>query len=783
MITDGARDAFCAQAARIEGGLLLTNARIEGTSRIVSARLGALQLFNAKLSFGRDSGRAALVADEAEIGGDVLLHDGLTAEGYVSFLGTKISGNLDCAEGHFSNQDGDALVASNAEIGGDVLLSEGFTAEGRVSFMGAKISGDLSCSKGHFSNQGGDALVAARAEIGGAVFLDEGFTAEGSVSFMGTKISGDLSCDEGHFSNQGGDALVAVNAEIGGDVLLREGFAAEGSVSLTGAKISGDLDSSKGHFSNQGGGALVAARAEIGGAVFLQKGFTAEGQVNFFGAKMASLSCTNAQLRNIGTRRPKTTLNLTDARIGRYARLNDLESMGRICLWGTRIGGDLDCSGLQLVAWPSTSSPREHTTAALDATNVTVEGDVVFQAGKSKRDAAVIGDLWFEHACVGGSFKWDGLDFAKELTFEFSVWKDGQLAEESEKTRWGYTGELKEEETAPDGSISQKTWLVLAHASIGAALQAHKLMAELPLKIDLSATSVYTLDDEKNANDKTLKFPAGWGGSQSKNSRHVEIDLDGFTYKRIENFPKVRRLNWRSVRFWPQKASDTAEPTSPSATRGAKIDIVKQRKVWLNFQDETKFFPQPHRHLAAVMRAQGHVEEARQIAIAEGDAAPGGWANLKRRTFGACFGYGLDPMRATCSLILTLGLGWVLVGTAWHGFWPIRDSVWTRPNPVLVLSPNEVEALGAIHGSPLNAKDKIPDKDAIRCGRKEIIPPLYALDMMVPVVPLHQEDRCEISLNAGWLWPFLWAVFSIIGKIITTLAIITYSGVLKPKDE
>ncbi len=57
---------------------------------------------------------------------------------------------------------------------------------------------------------------------------------------------------------------------------------------------------------------------------------------------------------------------------------------------------------------------------------------------------------------------------------------------------------------------------------------------------------------------------------------------------------------------------------------------------------------------------------------------------------------------------------------------------------------------------------------------------------MLPVIPLHQEDRCEVAARGGWtywFWQPVWALFSILGKIVTPLALITYSGVLKPKDD
>ena len=58
------------------------------------------------------------------------------------------------------------------------------------------------------------------------------------------------------------------------------------------------------------------------------------------------------------------------------------------------------------------------------------------------------------------------------------------------------------------------------------------------------------------------------------------------------------------------------------------------------------------------------------------------------------------------------------------------------------------------------------------------------MDMMVPVMALHQTDKCWVDARAdATVWQVLWAIYSFIGKLVTSLALLTYSGVLKPKEE
>ena len=70
------------------------------------------------------------------------------------------------------------------------------------------------------------------------------------------------------------------------------------------------------------------------------------------------------------------------------------------------------------------------------------------------------------------------------------------------------------------------------------------------------------------------------------------------------------------------------------------------------------------------------------------------------------------------------------------------------------------------------------------CGKHDIQPLFYALDMMVPVIALQEQTKCEVATRAGTeIWQVLWALFSFVGKLVTSLALLTYSGVLKQSEE
>jgi hypothetical protein len=361
--------------------------------------------------------------------------------------------------------------------------------------------------------------------------------------------------------------------------------------------------------------------------------------------------------------------------------------------------------------------------------------------------------------------------------------------------QWSYRGAIEAGTDTSGHAACEMTRpiarLTLAHAQIGAALQAYRLEAAVRLLIDLSAAQIYTLDDdhaEGGSNEEGAPFPQGWGGSGED---APQLDLDGLVYQRIERFPFVISssgpLAWlrrqlaaviagiSSVigRFLPspaerQTSPDTATPKKP--TRGEQ-DIATPRKDWLNRQYKPRpdaFYPQPYRHLATVLRNQGHAEAARRIAIEESDKTSRGVAGFLRRwTWGFFFGYGLLPGRSLLTLGGALALGWVLVHNTYKA-------------SAMEPTPDEIQTMAA-EQPPGQA---LPEADRLcRPGAKiEISSILYAADLALPVVPLHQEERCEV-IQQDRVMLFTFAGFAILGKLITALTLITFSGVMKPKDD
>ncbi len=102
----------------------------------------------------------------------------------------------------------------------------------------------------------------------------------------------------------------------------------------------------------------------------------------------------------------------------------------------------------------------------------------------------------------------------------------------------------------------------------------------------------------------------------------------------------------------------------------------------------------------------------------------------------------------------------------------------------------------------MNTQGALVGADGRACDGA-IEPALYAVDVALPVIDLGQESLCSPGRTAraelfpgmeiegsDWrlfegaaLWRWAHALYAILGAILTALAVITFSGVMKPREE
>jgi hypothetical protein len=563
-----------------------------------------------------------------------------------------------------------------------------------------------------------------------------------TAKLRGVRIDGDLLARGARFArapDSDDDAIMLQGADISGNALFDDGFEAFGCLWLMNARIEGGLGLEHAQLLNRteagDGQALNADSAHVG-SVMLRGKFKAEGEVRFVGARIAQdVDVSNGIFRNEGA----VALNFANAEIGGQIWGDGAKLAGQLVLQGARVSRNIDLRGADIA---HRTTPRGETYGrSIDAASLSVGGAALFQGANVKgevflADARIQGYLAFGGGRFINGGHWSirapNVRVGGNLTLKI---EEGGYAPLGQKTV--IEGGAKFDRAKIEGGV---TWLNLelrgpgpdgvkgavlsfADAEIGGPLQARALTAQIDARIDLSGAACTALDDD---------LKTGWG------AEGTALDLDGFSYKRLGN-------------------------TS---------DRWRQRLAWLkrSKRDDARFSPQPFAQLAQVYMRAGRREDARRVLLAQHDlrtfqssAGPMTWALSS--AFGLIAGYGFAPIRAARALVLFIALG--VVG---------------------VLAMNTQGALVRPSGAACDGA---------------VEPTLYAVDVALPMVDLGQESRCApgrtaradlapgIEVAEGqWrlfegaaLWRWAHAAYALFGAILAALAVITFSGMMKPKDD
>lgn len=557
------------------------------------------------------------------------------------------------------------------------------------------------------------------------------------IDVSGIRIGGSLCASGAALARAGDDeapVLIADGAEIGGDVRLDDGFETLGSVSLARTRIGGALRCDGAQLLNRKddarGPALIARGARIGGDVRFGENLKAEGAVDLSGADIGGdVDLAQSSIRNeFGA-----ALLLANARIA--GQLSGAAKMhGHVSLQGAEIGRSINLKGAE-IANPLT--PRaDNFGVALDAAGLKVDGALLLQGANIK------GELLLADAQIGGALALGGGRFINgggwavraqnigvggDLTLEID---DGGFAPHGQKTviEGGASFERARiggafawhnlELRGPGPDAAKGGVFSFADAQIAGPVQARALVTHRDGRIDASGARCAALDDDAKM---------GWGADGAK------IALEGFTYARLEN----------------------------------SEDRWRQRLAWLKRMD--RFAPQPYTQVAQAYARAGRREDARRILLAQRDqrtlaasAGPVTW--LLSSLFGLIAGYGLSPLRMlrALALFVAIGVGGVFI---------------------------------------MNGQGALVTADGRQCAGA-VEPALYAIDVALPIVNLGHESRCapgrtaraelpagmEIASYSDWrmfegvaIWRWAHALYALLGAVLTALAVLTFSGVLRLK--
>ena len=468
-----------------------------------------------------------------------------------------------------------------------------------------------------------------------------------------------------------GDGLVSH-----GPIYLRNGFHAIGEVRLLGARIEGDLDCHAARFEapkipafpEDKGKALTADGAHISGHVFMGDGFYATGDVRLVGAVIGgSLQCEKGRFET----QNGEALYADGVQITGDVQLsNEFHALGEVRFLGARIGGDLACNKGRFEGLGKD---------ALAADRAEISGcvflcDGFHATGRTRLLGAIIhGNLECHLGCFealdGEALFADGARISGDLFLRrgfhaighvriVGAWIGGDL--DCTGARIEAKGNaLTLERTRVDG---------------GFFFQSVNQLEGYVLLDPMRAGSLH--DDA-----------ASWALAPGR------LLLDGFVYDRLSS----------------------SAPTD-AATRIAWLD--SQRPIDL----ERHFKPQPWEQLIVVLRAMGHPEEARTIAVAKQDRLRKAGkivrgAQTLHRLYGLMVGYGYRPMR----LLRVTASVWLLCAAL---YWAGTNPQWFGAETHLLAPPSSES------GRSLPVRDYT-----------NFVPLVYSADVLLPVVKLGYKEE------------------------------------------
>gem|GEM_PF-5335953 len=402
---------------------------------------------------------------------------------------------------------------------------------------------------------------------------------------------------------------------------------------------------------------------------------------------------------------------------------------------------------------------------ALDGTGLTVRSTVLL------RDFAAAGEMRFDYASVGEAFE---VERAAVLSPESSITapqmsvggsariEDAELLGPVELCGVNVGGGLTIRRSKFAGEVA----LDVSHMIVRNRLTVCANLFSGPA--DLSDLSCHLLKDE----------PDAWKGAS-------RICLDGLTYARIAVSEGcfLDRARWLARQY--------ASPAEiESVTRASHLPAPK---------GAIQYHPQPYLQLAKALSAQGHEHDARRIlsmrrTIERRSVTP--WlARPPLWLFEKAFDYGLSAGAALRTLAVCFAAGAIAV--MWAND---RGALVIDSQPVSQVLSRETERGGLNVPAMEIANGFEATEPNARCGH-EINAVVYALDVFIPLIDLREEDKCEVGkasenrLLEGWtlcgwelipeeqVWRFAKVLYAIIGWVVTSLSVLTFSGLLRRQAE
>lgn len=221
-----------AEIGRFDGRNLV----VTGGVRMHNTRVGAsMTLTGATLD---NPAGATLDAGGLSVGGGLFLNEGFASAGQIRLIGARLAANFTLTAGVLSNPGGIALDLDRATAG--VVHGVGLVCEGQFTFVGTRVSQDIDLRGARLAGRTGHpVLVGERASVDGALILSES-RAQGEIDLRTIRVGQRVLLIHAKLANPGQIALRLSRAHVAADVFCN-GMTCAGTVRASGATIGGQL--------------------------------------------------------------------------------------------------------------------------------------------------------------------------------------------------------------------------------------------------------------------------------------------------------------------------------------------------------------------------------------------------------------------------------------------------------------------------------------------------------------------------------------------------------------